>query len=99
VSPDELGPVIATASGQWSSGGTVFAAHESYFHVRVPGTGVDASGREELERSLVLGHRWWTVPELASARERIFPVNLAGLLRSVLAAGPPAVPVRLPWSC
>ena len=32
----------------------------------------------------MLGHRWWTVEELADTTDRIYPAELADLVRSVL---------------
>lgn len=97
ICPGDLGPVVAYSTGEWSAGDRVFAAHDSYFCVRVKDTTVDTSGQEDLERSLILGHRWWTADDLASTHEQIVPVRVAGLIRSLLADGPPASPVRLPW--
>jgi len=97
VRPAALGPVVAYSTGQWSADGKIFDAHDSYFHVYVSDTRVDSSGQEDLERSLIVGHRWWTPDELAGHQERITPVGLAGLMCSLLADGPPASPVRLPW--
>jgi 8-oxo-dGTP pyrophosphatase MutT (NUDIX family) len=97
VRPADLGPVVAYCSGQWSAAGTVYAAHDSFFYVRVPDLRVDASGQEDLERSLITGHRWWNAADLASTQERIIPPGLPGLLNSLLAAGPPASPLQLPW--
>ena len=97
VGPDELGPVVAYSEGQWSANGKVFDAHDSFFWLRVADTTVHTAGQEELERSLILGHRWWTAGELAASRDLVFPIGLAGLMRTLLTDGPPASPVRLPW--
>jgi hypothetical protein len=96
VRPAALGPVVAYSTGQWWADGKIFEAHDSYFHVHVSDTRIDSSGQEDLERSLIAGHRWWTPDELAGRQEHITP-GLAGLIRALLADGPPASPVRLPW--
>ncbi len=95
--PDELGQVVAYSEGQWSADGRVFDARDSYFWLRVADTTVDTSGQEELERSVMLGHRWWTVAELATTTELVYPIGLAGLMETLLAHGRPASPIRLPW--
>ena len=59
ISAADLGPVVAYSTGEWSSGRTVFSSHNSYFFVRTTETAFDASGQEELERSLIIAHRWW----------------------------------------
>jgi len=95
--PDELGPVVAYSEGQWSADGQVFDAHDSFFWLRVADATVDTSAQEDLERSLITGHRWWTVDELAATTELVYPIGVAGLLRTLLTEGRPASPVRLPW--
>ncbi|HEX3492887.1 MAG TPA: hypothetical protein VHU92_26320, partial [Streptosporangiaceae bacterium] len=57
----------------------------------------DTSAQEDLERSLITGHRWWTVDQLAATTELVYPIGVAGLLRTLLTEGRPASPVRLPW--
>ena len=93
----ELGPVVAYSEGQWSANGRVFDAHDSFFWLRVADTTVQTAGQEELERSLILGYRWWTAGELAATRDLVFPIGLAGLMRTLLTDGPPPSPIRLPW--
>ena len=95
--PDELGPAVAYSEGQWSADGQVFDARDSYFWLRVADTTVDTSHQEELERSVMLGHRWWTVDELATTGELVYPIGLAGLMEALLGRGRPASPIRLPW--
>ncbi|TMR20894.1 NUDIX domain-containing protein [Nonomuraea turkmeniaca] len=98
VGPGEVGPVVATCSGIWSPDDrTRWRSVDSYFLLRVAGVEVDVSGMEELERSLLDGFRWWTLPELRVTGERVFPVGLAGLLRRLLDGDVPDEPVILPW--
>ena len=98
ISAADLGPVVAYSTGEWSSGRTVCSTHNSYFFVRTTEMAFDASGQEELERSLIIGHRWWALDDLASTSERIVPANAAWLVRSLLADGHPAEPIHLPWN-
>ncbi|MGH3898697.1 MAG: hypothetical protein ACRDTA_10685 [Pseudonocardiaceae bacterium] len=58
---------------------------------------IDSSSREELEDSLLLGHAWWSVAELAATEELVFPVGVDTLLRDLLADCLPSTPIRLPW--
>ncbi len=97
VSPADLGPVVAYSAGEWSTSRAVFAAHDSYFFARWTDTTIDTSGQEELERSLIIEHRWWDLDDLASTSERIVPANAARLVRSLLAGSHPAEPIHLPW--
>jgi 8-oxo-dGTP pyrophosphatase MutT (NUDIX family) len=96
--PAELGSMVAFSRGLWSADdGQVFAADDSYFWLRVADTAVDTSQQEDLERSLILGHRWWTVEELAATSDLVYPIGAAGLMRTLLTEGRPAAPVHLPW--
>lgn len=69
---------------------------QRYFVVRAPWFEIDTSAFEELEKSSVTGHRWWTVDELAATTDLLRPAGLAQLahlLAQLLAAGPPAEPI------
>jgi 8-oxo-dGTP pyrophosphatase MutT (NUDIX family) len=93
----ELGPVVATCAGMWStSGGQVFFGADSFFGVRVSQPSVDTGGQQPLERSVITGHRWWTAAEVRASDEPIMPGGLSGLIEQLLTGGP-AVPARLPW--
>lgn len=72
-------------------------SHNSYFFVRVFQLTFEISGREEHERKSIVGHRWWSVGELASTKEVILPRGLDRLMPPLLAGRLPAQPVPLPW--
>ncbi|HET9081384.1 MAG TPA: NUDIX domain-containing protein [Trebonia sp.] len=93
-----LGPVVATSSGLWfaEAEGKLFLGAHSFFFLRVPHTTLDTDRQEDLERSMITGHRWWTVAELQAASERIMPLGLATLMERLLHGDIPAPPVRLP---
>lgn len=97
VTPEDLGEPVAQTSGYaaftWASG--VF--RDDFFCHRVDSHEVDVSRMEELEAGNHAGHRWWTLDELASTRETIYPLGLVPLLADLLADRIPAQPVELPW--
>ncbi|HXL88173.1 MAG TPA: NUDIX domain-containing protein [Streptosporangiaceae bacterium] len=97
VSEDDLGPVVATSSGLWSANGVQFFGADSFFLVRTGNAAIDTSGQEELERSVISEHRWWTAAEIGTTPDYILPRGLAGLLETLLRDGVPQRPVRLPW--
>lgn len=97
VDPRDLGPVVATSSGQWSDGGTVYDAHDSFFFWRALHTEVDTAGQERLEHSLCTGWRWWEAPAMTASTEPILPDGLADLVVRLLAGERLGVPVRLTW--
>ncbi|HTR94633.1 MAG TPA: NUDIX domain-containing protein [Trebonia sp.] len=94
---DGLGPVVATSIGRWlaEKEGKLFLGAHSFFFLRVPGTVIDTDGQQDLERSMITGHRWWTLRELRTATERIAPSGLAGLVERLVRGDIPASPVRL----
>lgn len=93
-----LGPVVATSSSHWvaAESGKLYLGAHSFFFVRVPHTELNTDGQEDLERSVITGHHWWTVAELRAATDRIFPPGLGDLLDRLLRGDIPAAPVRLP---
>jgi 8-oxo-dGTP pyrophosphatase MutT (NUDIX family) len=94
----ELGPVVATSMSLWlaEEEGKLFLGAHSFFFLRVSGHAIDTDGQQDLERSMITGHRWWTVTELRAATERIAPLGLADLAGRLVRGDIPASPVRLP---
>ncbi len=73
----------------WSLAGAWFDQHNLFFTARVsdePTARPQAPTR--VEEQLYLESRWWSVQELAETEEQIWPVELADIVRGVLAAGP-----------
>jgi 8-oxo-dGTP pyrophosphatase MutT (NUDIX family) len=96
VEPDDLaGPVGVRQLTFWFDGREIWA-NEAYFYYPIPSWEVDTSGFTELERNVVLAHRWWTLPELQTTNETVFPraSELADLLRHIFSTGVPPEPVR-----
>ena len=93
-----LGPVVATSSSLWlaKKEEKLFLGAHSFFFLRVSHATLNTDGQEDLERSMITGHRWWSVPELRAATEVIAPLGLADLLSRLLRGDIPASPVRLP---
>jgi 8-oxo-dGTP pyrophosphatase MutT (NUDIX family) len=57
-----------------------------YFLVRVPnGLTVEPAGHTEIERQVVLGHRWWPLAELAASDVVREPVTMVELIERALA--------------
>lgn len=57
-------------------------ADERFFLVRVDEARIDTSRHTALEQELMTQHRWFTLDELESWDEAVFPVNLADMIRS-----------------
>lgn len=93
-----LGPIVATTTGLWRAEeqGKLYLGAHSFFFIRVPDTTLNTDGQEDLERSMITGHRWWSVDELRTATEMVSPLGLADLLDRLLCGDTPTPPVRLP---
>ncbi|REK86714.1 hypothetical protein DY245_30725 [Streptomyces inhibens] len=92
-----LGSPIAETSGHADLGWAEGLFQDVFFHYQVTTHQIEIGGQEEHEHKYLAGHRWWTVDELASSRETIYPLNLADLVAELLAGRLPAVPLQLPW--
>lgn len=68
---------------------------ERFFLARTRETEIDTSGLDERERSWTLGHRWWSVDDIAASPERFEPMTLAAELKALLRDGPPAEPIAI----
>ena len=73
-------------------GGTLLRQQERFFLARVTRYELPASVLPVHERDGISGHRWWSLDELESTSEKIFPTRLASLLRLLLTDGPPPEP-------
>ena len=80
------GPEIARMTPKFVTvEGEPVQADERFFLVRVDEARVDTAGHTALERALMTRHRWFTLAELESWHEAVFPANLADMIRSLIA--------------
>ena len=100
LTPAELGPQVATASGHldipgWLSG----EFREDYFFHRLDtaGAALDTSGLLHYESASIVEYRWWSPDELARTDQTVYPLGLTGLLGGLLAGRIPPEPIMLPW--
>ena len=92
----ELGPVV------WVREGVLRIpepAHfqEQYIVARCEGDEPNRHGWTALERELIDDIRWWTLDELLTTKDRVFPPGLARILPPVLAGEVPVEPQNIPW--
>lgn len=84
VTAAALGEVIHERITEFGFGGQQYRQAEEYFLLRLDEEWVvDTAGFNAIETASVLGHRWWSRPELASTSERIYPGELLELLQRV----------------
>jgi 8-oxo-dGTP diphosphatase len=70
---------------------------EQYVLARCDAAEPSREGWQALERELIEDIRWWTLAELLTTTEAVFPPGLAGLLADLLAGRLPAEPQAIPW--
>jgi 8-oxo-dGTP pyrophosphatase MutT (NUDIX family) len=96
---EELGVLVEMPAGaephytdyeRFSFNGRWYDQTNHYFVVRLPpGTPLTARGVDEVERSVLIGERWWSRAELRSSAAVIYPTGLADVLDQLL-DDPPA---------
>jgi 8-oxo-dGTP pyrophosphatase MutT (NUDIX family) len=91
-----LGPCVGTRTTRFTFGGLDYIQEESFFVVRLAGrVDVVTEAWTDIEKRSTLGWRWWTVGELGTCRDTVYPPGLAALVGSWLRHGPPAEPMRI----
>ena len=76
----DLGPVVLERSIEFEVEGQRFDQEEVFFRVSVVGFDVDRREWTDLERRLMLEHRWWTREALAITSDTVYPEGLVALL-------------------
>jgi 8-oxo-dGTP pyrophosphatase MutT (NUDIX family) len=90
---DRLGPAVWVRTAEFDFMGDHYRQAETFFLARVDdGADVDFSGHTLIERDAVHDYRWWSVAELGTTDETVYPSTLGAELALVLADGPPAQP-------
>ncbi|MFC3897548.1 NUDIX domain-containing protein [Lentzea rhizosphaerae] len=86
LSPESLIGPIWRRRAVFSFDGDTFDAEEWFFYASVDGDlAVDTSGFNDVEETTISGYRWWTVEELESTEDTVYPVQLAELLPELTA--------------
>jgi|SRR5215207_4363601 len=80
----EIGPCVLTFGKPFTFPDAKVLFRQRCFVVRVPTSMVSLDGFMEQERQVYRAHRWWSLPELESTRETIFPEGLAEVVRSLV---------------
>ena len=82
------GPVVAIRRFRWQFEGVEYDQEEAYFVVRVPAITPVDDGWTDVERAIVIDHRWWSVEALRATGEAVHPNGLADILDGVVRSGP-----------
>lgn len=92
--PGRLGAIVATRVAEFDFDDKSYVQSESFFAVEVASFVPHAGGWDAIEKRFLLGHRWWTIEELTSTTERVYPIELAAVVQAVL-DGPIELPMLL----
>lgn len=77
--PDYTDRELFTFNGHW------YDQTNHYYVMRLtPGTRLVAQGVDDVERSVLVGERWWSLAELRETDAVIYPVGLVDVLRRLL---------------
>jgi ADP-ribose pyrophosphatase YjhB (NUDIX family) len=90
---EELGAEIAERRQDHPVGGRQVRQIEKYFLVRVAPADLDPDRATRTDN--IRAHRWWTLDELRTTRQTVYPLGLADLVANVLTDGTPKRPVVL----
>jgi 8-oxo-dGTP pyrophosphatase MutT (NUDIX family) len=77
---DEFGPVVLRRVAEFEFDGMIYEQTEEFFLVRTPVFALDTSGWSPIEVATVVEHRWWTIDELRTTNDLVYPEGLAELL-------------------
>jgi 8-oxo-dGTP pyrophosphatase MutT (NUDIX family) len=83
----ELGEVILERDITITWDGAVFDQHERYFLVRADVQDVSSEQWTDEEREVIIEHRWWTLDQLHTTPEPVFPPGIAELVSRALGRG------------
>ena len=84
VAVDHLGEPVHERRTAFDFDGVHYEQHEYFFHAYVARFDVDDSRWNDIERRALDGSRWWTLAELQTTDETIYPENLAAILERLL---------------
>ena len=93
----ELGPCIWKRRHTWQWEDKWIESDEWFYLLRAPAFEVVPTAPDEWEMQYVLGHRWWSVPEMIANRdtETFVPRGLPELLQPVLVGDIPEQPIEV----
>lgn len=94
VAVDLQGPVW-DADHWYRAGADLVHQRERFFLLRVPRFTPEMGGMDPIEAGATIEARWWSVPEMLTTSERIYPRGIGDLVTALLRDGVPDRPIRL----
>lgn len=90
-----LGPVVWTTEHVLCVHGKNRLMQENFILARTDTTALNRDGWTALEREVIQDMKWWTLDELRSSSETIFPTSLVQHLPGLLSGDIPAPPLEI----
>ena len=87
LAAEQLGPVVARRVCVFPFEGRRYRQSESFFAVNVEAFTPQHHGWDEVEQRALLDHRWWSIDELRTTDETIYPSELPDLAEALLGRG------------
>ena len=93
----ELGPCIWKRRHTWQWADKWIESDEWFYLLRAPAFDAVATAPDEWEMQYVLGHRWWSLPEIAAnvETETFVPRSMPELLLPLLSGNVPGQPIEV----
>lgn len=82
--PADLGPVLLHRTAEFTFEGVHCVQTEDFYAAVVDSDAVVTTGWTDLERRSVTDFRWWSLAELASTDDVVYPQQLATLLAPLI---------------
>ena len=77
---DDFGAVVMQRAIEFEFDGVIYQQTEDYFLVRTERFELDTSRWTSIEVATVVDHRWWSVEELRTTVDQVYPEGLVDLL-------------------
>ena len=78
------GPIVFTRRFEWIFEGTEIDQEEWYFFVQTRYFELSPAALTETESGTFRGHRWWSLEDLRSTKEAVYPDNLVEVIERQL---------------
>ncbi|MEU4561662.1 NUDIX domain-containing protein [Actinoplanes sp. NPDC023936] len=85
IAPGDLGGPVWREVTEFEFDGGQYRQDQEFFVLHVAEWQVDTAGMDVTEQLTITEHRWWSAAEIEASSEEIFPLGLAGLVRTAVA--------------
>jgi 8-oxo-dGTP pyrophosphatase MutT (NUDIX family) len=83
VAPTDLGDVVWRETTEFPYDGTWHRQRQVFFLLRVDSWEVAVDALDPAEEHYIHEHRWWSLADLETTGEKIYPPDLVALLRAI----------------